>query len=411
MAGYGAHPTQYGSLADGELYSMYRASVFSNLTESQKLDLLQETVNRDAEERGELGAPQVVFSSLPADTSGTAADGVIKINREMAVEQQQSFVYKGQAVTHPLAAANLECLNTIFHENTHCWQDQVVDGTIQCQQKSLAMEYRANAFTVSPVSVDGKYALGCQYMMGVTPTGYYCYYFQATERDAYLAAECKTEQVIQSLSEKYGMEQSFADYRKSVSLTGYQAMEKEAAQIFRNPNFAKDLNQALMNQFYGTNVPVHPPTEQAVKREMAATYQNILSVSQEPSQWEGKNMSLNEKVTLAEYNDSLRSGVNAYYAHAANDPSISREEAIAATAQMAENYLNAVGEFQAEQVIEATGTSIGGIAENVEEGTAFGNEPSLTEAMDGEEMDGVDNDGSVDGNGIDDEGCDDGMDL
>ncbi len=431
MAGYGAHPTQYGSLTNGDLYSMYCASIFSNLTESQKLDLLQETVNRDAEERGELGAPQVVFSSLPADTSGTAADGVIKINREMVVEQQQSFVYKGQAITHPMTTANLECLNTIFHENTHCWQDQIVDGTIQCQQKGLVLEYSANAFTVSPVLVDGKYTLGCQYMTGVTPTGYYCYYFQATERDAYLAAELKTEQIIQSLSEKYGMEQSFADYRKSVSLTGYQAMEKEAVQIFQNPHFVKDLNQALMNQFYGTNVPVNPATEQAVKREMAATYQNILGVSIKSSQWEGKNMSLNGKVTLAEYNDSLRSGVNAYYTHAINDPNISREEALTATGQVAENYLNAIGEFQAEQGIGAAGEPNGGIAENVEEGTVFGNGPSLTEAMDIEAMDEVDNDGSVDGNeingdgidgdgiegddidsdGIDGEGCDDGMDL
>ena len=52
MSDYGAHPTQYGNLSDGNLYAMYRESVYRSLSESQKLDLLQETVNRDARRSG-----------------------------------------------------------------------------------------------------------------------------------------------------------------------------------------------------------------------------------------------------------------------------------------------------------------------------------------------------------------------
>ena len=328
MAGYGTHPTQYGNLTDSSLYAMYRTSVFSSLSETQKLDLLQETVNRDAREWKELGAPQVVFASLPPNISGTAANGIITINKEMVVEQRQSFTYQGKTVTHPLTAANLECLNTIFHENTHCWQDQIIDGTIPCQQKALLPEYQANTPTASPMLINGKYTLGSQYMTGVTPSGYYCYYFQATERDAYLAAELKTNQIQQFLTEKYGMEKSFADYQNSIRLTGYRAMEQEAIQTFQNPNFEKDVNNTLKNQFFGTNIPVNPATEQAVKKEMAATYQEYLNKSLAPSQLEDKNMPLNHSITLEEYNASLRSTVNAYYTHAINNPSISREEAI-----------------------------------------------------------------------------------
>lgn len=52
MGAYGVHPTQYGNLSNDQLYSMYRESVYSKLGESEKLDLLQETVNRAALEKG-----------------------------------------------------------------------------------------------------------------------------------------------------------------------------------------------------------------------------------------------------------------------------------------------------------------------------------------------------------------------
>lgn len=58
-------------------------------------------------------------------------------------------------------------------------------------------------------------------------------------------------------------------------------------------------------------------------------------------------MALNNKVTAQEYDQTLRDAVNAYYEHAMNDPSMSKEEAISSTAQMAEEYLNASEEFQA----------------------------------------------------------------
>ena len=42
---------------------------------------------------------------------------------------------------------------------------------------------------------------------------------------------------------------------------------------------------------------------------------------------------------MEEYDRNMRDSVNAFYQHAVNDPSMSREEAIAQTSQMAERYL------------------------------------------------------------------------
>lgn len=60
----------------------------------------------------------------------------------------------------------------------------------------------------------------------------------------------------------------------------------------------------------------------------------------------------NKSVSLEEYNATLRGSVNAYYEHAMNDPTMSKEEAIKSTAEMSEKYLEAVQEFQETQGIQ-----------------------------------------------------------
>ena len=100
MSDYGAHPTQYGNLSDGNLYAMYRESVYRSLSESQKLDLLQETVNRDAAARGEVGSPKVRFENLPSGTDGYAEKGVISVNRDLAVNGTRTATYQGKTLQH-----------------------------------------------------------------------------------------------------------------------------------------------------------------------------------------------------------------------------------------------------------------------------------------------------------------------
>ena len=418
MSDYGTHPTRYGSLSNNDLYAMYRGTVYSNLSESEKLDLLQETVNRDALERGEVGAPRVQFASLPNDISGKAGNGVIQVNYDMAVKGQQTLEYNGQTFVHTMDDHNIQALNTVIHENVHCFQDQVIDGTIRIPDSDLTAQYQANGFTTSAVLQDGSYKLGSQYLTGETPGGYYMYYFQSTERDAHKSAELKTDSILQGVSSKYGTEPSFEAYRQSVEANGYQAMEQRATQIFNTPNFEQDLNQVLQNQYFGTNVPVNPNVERAVKSEMTETYQAMLreQVSQNNSlhTMEENNMGFDPKpVSLEEYNQSLRDSVNAYYQHAMNDPNMSQDEAISSTAQTAENYLNAVDEFQAAQLgtgnaVDASTSVNDGISNT--EGVSVNDGVSNTEGVSAD--DGISGAEDIDaGEDLDGgEDCDDGMD-
>ncbi|MCR5835604.1 MAG: hypothetical protein K6G88_03770 [Lachnospiraceae bacterium] len=362
MGNYGVHPTQYEKLSNSNLYSMYRESVYSKLTENEKLDLLQETVNRDAVSRGELGAPEVKFAHLPANESGNASNGVIRVNYDMAVKGIQSVEYKGQTIERQMDDYNIQTLNTVLHEDSHCFQDQVIDGTVSIDDARLTAEYKANAFSYTAILQNGNYQLGSQYMTGETPAGYYMYYFQATERDAYLYAENKTNEILKEISSKNGFEPSFEAYSKSMVANGYAVMEKEAIEHFQNPNFVKDVNNTLVNQYYGTNIPVNPMTEEAVKNEMVQTYKSLnmqmdqgsyLSVKEEES------MSFDYKpVTLEEYNQTLRDSVNGFYSHSINNPSVSNGQALSETSEMAENYHAAVEQFQNDMGMSGTENEI-----------------------------------------------------
>lgn len=424
MGAYGVHPTRYGNLSNDRLYAMFRESTYSKLGESEKLDLLQETVNRDALAKGEVGVPEVRFADLPANESGNAANGVINVNRDMAVNGTQSFEYNGQAIQHSISDYNIQSLNTVLHENIHCFQDQIIDGTITIEDAQKTAEYQANSFTSSVVLQDGRYQLGSQYLIGETANGYYCYYFQSTERDAFLGAEERTAAILSGLTEKYGTEPSFEAYVKSVESTGYHATEREAIERFQNPNFERDLNQTLQNQYFGTNVPVDKNTEAAVKAEMVVTHKSLqqqITQANNLSAKEDTKMSFdpNKSVSLEEYNATLRDSVNAYYEHAMNDPTMSKEEAIKSTAEMSEKYIDAVQEFQESQGMQTTACvstnegvqSIGsnGIQADADALDATGISAGDTGAVDsGVSGGGI---GDDDSGGVDNDGVDDGMDI
>ena len=417
MSVYGVHPTRYGNLNNEQLYSMFRESSYSKLDESEKLDLLQETVNRDSLERGEIGAPEVRFADLPANESGNASNGVINVNRNMAVNGVQSIEYDGQTIQHPVRAYNIETLNTVLHENIHCFQEQVIDGTINIEDIQKSAEYQSNGFTTSAVLQNGKYQLGSQYLTGETANGYYCYYFQSTERDAFLGAEEKTDTILNNIIEKCGTETSFEAYKKSVEITGYHATERAAIERFQNLNFERGLNQTLMNQYFGMNVPVAPNIENAVKAEMIATYQGLhqqIAQTNNLTMKEDTKMTFdpNKPVSLEEYNATLSHGYIMTYEHMKTDPTLSQEEFVQQASAMSEKYHEAIQEFQEAQDIQNGVNMNEGIqsdSENLGAETVpnVGAETTDIEVSDGSiSTSGVDNT-----DGIDNEGIDDSMDI
>ncbi len=68
-------------------------------------------------------------------------------------------------------------------------------------------------------------------------------------------------------------------------------------------------------------------------------------------------MAINWHVSREEYDQTLRDSVNEYYEHAKNDPSMSKEEVLETTGEMAEKYENAMEEFDAAKEAESIETN------------------------------------------------------
>lgn len=312
--GYGIHPTIYGNLSNAELISLYHESSWANMGEDKRQQLLQETVNRSAVEKGELGACEVRFADLDSSILGRQSGSVIQVNRSVFAEDLYVHNFNGRIIEEKAVDSNMRALETVLHEDIHAWQIQCMDGTIQCMDADLLSEYKSNSFTSSFVpDGNGGKQLGSHYLNGITQTtGYYMYYFQSTERDAHFYSERQAIQVANSLQQMYGPDKSLLTYQKNVLLNGYQATYQTGQAILGNNNFDKEINQVLSNQYYGTNVAVDPKIQAMVQKEMAESYQAQIQLTLENK--EGMDIDKNyTPVTIEDYDKSMRTTVNAYY--------------------------------------------------------------------------------------------------
>lgn len=277
-SGYGSHPTIYGPLGDSELYALYRRETWLTLDEQHRQQLLQETVNRAALENGELGSCRVIFEDLEPGVAGRQSGSVIGVSRDMFVRDQRTVTYGDQTIVRPMEASNLEALTTVLHEDQHAYQNQIIRGEVPPPDAALLREYTANDFReISVVGTDGADRSGYTYLQGSTPgeAGYLLYYLQSTERDAHRFSEEKTARIMSELEERWGTEPSFGEYRRDLEVNGFDATMQRAREFFQNENVERDVNQSLMNHYYGTDEPVSPQIESLVSLEMEATYDHI----------------------------------------------------------------------------------------------------------------------------------------
>lgn len=276
--GYGDHPTIYQSLSDMELYAMYRRETWLPLDETHRQHLLQETVNRAAAQNGELGSCRVVFADLAPGVAGEQSGSEIRVSREMYALDQRSGTYGGRTVTRTLESSNLDALTTVLHEDQHAYQNQIIRGEIPAPDEALRQEYTANNYDMVLLrGQDGSVQPGYTYLRGSTPgeTGYLMYYFQSTERDAHRFSEEKTVWIMSELEQRFGTEPSFQAYRQDLAVNGYDATMERGRELFQNENVEQEVNQSLMNHYYGTDKPVSPQIENLVSLEMAKTYNDL----------------------------------------------------------------------------------------------------------------------------------------
>lgn len=260
--------TGYSGFSDNALTDMFRHSVWIGLDEEQRLDLLQEVVNRETVKNGGLYSCKVEFCVLPSNTAGEQRGNTICLNRQMFVENQLTEEYNGRMITYSLPDSNYNAYETVLHEHQHVKQDMIVAGLIPGDEHTKNV-YQANSFTTS--TVDGKPA--SQYMFGVTD--YSLYYLNPTELDAYKTSQTATRHLVSSQTTQYGADYASARYLSYLSRHGYEAKLKEYRNYYGNEMVDKEVENALLNEFQKSSLPVSPDIERAVKIEMIES-QNLI---------------------------------------------------------------------------------------------------------------------------------------
>lgn len=261
--------TRYSDISDNALTDMFRHSVWTDLDEGQRLDLLQELVNRETVKNGALYSCKVEFCDLPSNTAGEQRRNTICLNRQMFVEDQLTEEYNGKMITYFLPDSNYTAYETVLHEHQHVKQDMIAADVIPSDEHTKDV-FRANSFTTS--IVDGKPA--SQYMFGVSD--YSLYYLNPTELDAYKTSQTAARQLVSAQTKKYGADYASARYLSYLARHGYEAKLNEYRTFYGNSMVDKEVENALLNEFQKSRLPVSPDIERAVKIEMIES-QNLIN--------------------------------------------------------------------------------------------------------------------------------------
>ena len=356
--------TPYQKLSSMQLYAMYRQETWNGLTESQKLGVLQETVNREAAQHGNVYSAEVSFASMPQHISGYEDNGKITINYDLAVSGEYSYKNGNDTIQFTIPDSGYRTMECLLHEHQHVVQENILNGNIKADEDvRAALEANAPSLSV----VDGQ--LGNQYLSG--KNDYALYYMQPMELDAYMVSQNKTAAIISNLKEMYGSDAAMEAYGKRMETEGWQARLQYYNHLFGNENTPEQITKALMNVYNHENTNVQQNIEAAVKAEM------IASANQNTNELKEDTMSNQTfqptAVTREQFEATLHDSVNNYYQHALNDPQLSHEEALEETSQMAEQYYDAVAEFDTAEAEAAPSVSDGAdISEGCDVGDAGG---------------------------------------
>ncbi len=260
-------PTRYTFLSEKELHSLYLHSNWVGLDENERLDLLQETVNREVIADGGNYFGVVDFENMKPSVSGSQSGFKINLNRDMFVNDIKKEVYNGTVLSFDLENSNMLAYETVLHECRHLHQYAATMGLAKASQKELSL-YRANDFTVT--NIDGGRA--SQYLKGMN--SYSLYYLNPTELDAYKVSQEKSLALAKELEAEYGMDNSLRLYQDQLESDGYQATLDDIREDL-GENIDSEVAQVLMNYHYGTDEPVRSEVKEMVTSEMIATQQEI----------------------------------------------------------------------------------------------------------------------------------------
>ena len=376
-----------------ELYSNFSYNKWNQLDTGSKWKCLQQLENHFAAEQGRPAVKVLPISSkeVRGDYGGYDPDkNVIYINRDLV---EYGTLVGPVDINHPTQLdANMQLFDTIAHEGYHAYQGYAIKHPGFHKDMKQVKEWAINDRNVK------YFRRGDEYLV------------QPRERDAWKYGSEKTREAFDEIEKYYGTEPGRAMYEKSVEDNSYEnALER----LWNNNPDAlnqmyKEMMDAYEERYWENNStvnldPITVDEYDAISREAVNRYyehlKNNPSLSnedvmrmtgdmsekyfsaveeyknavqqKEKSEDRGEKENRTEKyeaqnpenrsifnpdrVSVEEYDKTLRDQVNKYYEHLKNDPSLSNEDVMRMTEEMSEKYLTAVEEYRNAQKQEDEG--------------------------------------------------------
>ena len=376
-----------------ELYSNFSYNKWNQLDTDTKWKYLQELENHFAAEQGR---PAVKVLLVPSkDIDGCygeylSDENVIYINRDLV---EYGTLLGPVDKNHPaMLHANMELFDTIAHEGYHAYQNYAIEHPGFHKDVKQVKEWAINDENVKIFDEGDEYLV------------------QPQERDAWKYGSEKTREAYDEIEKYYGTEPGRAMYEKSVEDNSYEnalerlwnnnpdglnQMYKEMMDAYeeryRENNSTVNLDpitvdeydaisREAVNRYYEhlknnpslSNEDVMRMTGDMSEKYFSAVEEYKNAVQQkEKSEDRGEKENRTEKyeaqnpenrsifnpdrVSVEEYDKTLRDQVNKYYEHLKNDPSLSNEDVMRMTEEMSEKYLTAVEEYRNAQKQEDEG--------------------------------------------------------
>ena len=376
-----------------ELYSNFSYNKWNQLDTGSKWKCLQQLENHFAAEQGRPAVKVLPISSKEARGAYGGYDpdkNVIYINRDLV---EYGTLVGPVDINHPTQLdANMQLFDTIAHEGYHAYQGYAIKHPGFHKDMKQVKEWAINDRNVK------YFRRGDEYLV------------QPRERDAWKYGSEKTREAFDEIEKYYGTEPGRAMYEKSVEDNSYEnALER----LWNNNPDAlnqmyKEMMDAYEERYWENNStvnldPITVDEYDAISREAVNRYyehlKNNPSLSnedvmrmtgdmsekyfsaveeyknavqqKEKSEDRGEKENRTEKyeaqnpenrsifnpdrVSVEEYDKTLRDQVNKYYEHLKNDPSLSNEDVMRMTEEMSEKYLTAVEEYRNAQKQEDEG--------------------------------------------------------
>ena len=360
-----------------ELYSNFSYNKWNQLDTGSKWKCLQQLENHFAAEQGRPAVKVLPISSkeVRGDYGGYDPDkNVIYINRDLV---EYGTLVGPVDINHPTQLdANMQLFDTIAHEGYHAYQGYAIKHPGFHKDMKQVKEWAINDRNVK------YFRRGDEYLV------------QPRERDAWKYGSEKTREAFDEIEKYYGTEPGRAMYEKPVEDNSYEnALERLWN---NNPDALNQMYKEMMDAYeerYRENNstvnldPITVDEYDAISREAVNRYyehlKNNPSLSnedvmrmtgdmsekyfsaveeyknavqqKEKSEDRGEKENRTEKyeaqnpenrsifnpdrVSVEEYDKTLRDQVNKYYEHLKNDPSLSNEDVMRMTEEMSEKYL------------------------------------------------------------------------